>query len=218
MKRIALLTASLLAGAALLPHAASALPPDSETTSETFVTEEVVVEEQVEAPPATIDLSGFQADEEALSGIPGEPPPDAGLLEENWPLPEEEAVGPLKPGRAEKLRQLVRLRQIRTIAQRDPLIQNEKRRAEAARTPEGRRTLMRNYYFLLYQRMVKLEPSLKEDLQLDLVTKLARYEQRRIRPSILVEPYQPLPGSRLSDYQVEEVTVTVVEQETASEE
>ncbi len=220
MKTHAFFAASLLIGVALLPLPAGAEPADQAATAPEAPEETIVVEEAPaesssgssdDEPAQTIDVSSFQE-----TALPDSPEPhfsDAGLLQGDLPEEPAEPAGPLKKGTAEQLRQVIRIRQLRTIAQRDPVIRNERLRAEAARTPEGRRTLLRNYYVLVYNRMVHLEPSLKAELEADLIVKLNRLEQKNIRPSQLVEPYQPLPGSR-----VQERTVIVTTTETVVKE
>ncbi len=105
-------------------------------------------------------------------------------------------TGPVEGGTADALRQAVRLREAKTRALQDPAIIAEKAVADQARTPEGRRTAMRNYYTLLYAKMGKLDKSLKTALEKELAGDLRRLEQRRVYPSELVEAIRPLPGSR----------------------
>ena len=59
---------------------------------------------------------------------------------------------------------------------------------------------MRNYYTLLYTRMEKMDPSLNEELESQLHQVLVRYEQRIVRPSVLIECVKELPGSHSADH------------------
>jgi hypothetical protein len=107
----------------------------------------------------------------------------------------------MKKGTSAQLRQAVRIRQLKTALLADPVIEGELARARCAKTEEGRRVLMRNYYTLLYTRIEKLDPSVYEMAEKELQESLARYEQTKVRPSILIEPgIRPLPGSCSADH------------------
>lgn len=103
-------------------------------------------------------------------------------------------------GGIEKIRRAVRIRELKTAVLEDPAVQAQKEGARCAKTPEGRRVWMRNYYTLLYTKMERLDPSLSEELEAQLHDILVRYEQHHIRPSVLIECVEELPGSRSADH------------------
>lgn len=106
----------------------------------------------------------------------------------------------LKKGSAEQLRQAIRIRELKTQVEEDPEVLTQKAMADCAQTPEGQRVLMRNYYTLLYTKMEGLDPSLKPVLERELHDVLVRYEQHNVRPSVLVEAVDELPGSDSADH------------------
>ncbi|GEM_PF-2573787 len=107
----------------------------------------------------------------------------------------------MKKGTSAQLRQAIRMRQLKTDLLSDPIIQAELARARAAKTPEGHRILMRNYFLLLYTRIEKIDPSLCTLAETELRDALGRYEQHSVRPSVLIEPgICPLPGSSSKDH------------------
>lgn len=114
--------------------------------------------------------------------------------------PAPSGAGALKKGTAEQLRQAIRMRELKTQALCDPAVQAEFEKARAAKTEEGRRVLMRNYYTLLYTKIEKLDASLYELAEKELRESLVRYEQHQVRPSVLIEKVTPLPGSRSEDH------------------
>lgn len=116
------------------------------------------------------------------------------------PSPTPEAADGDKKGNAERLREAVRIRELKTAAGADPRVCEELTKANQAKTAEGRRILMRNYYLLLYTKMEKLDPSLTVPLERELYDNLRRFEQRGIRPSVLIEDVTPLPGSCSADH------------------
>ncbi len=182
----------------------------AEAVTETTVTVETTTVEgpvgtTVETPAAGAEnpFTGVETISEEETFRPGvdEPLP---LIPDTTLPPNFEALpqgggfttGPVEGGTADALRQAIRIREAKTRALEDPAILAEKARADAARTPEGRRTALRNYYTLLYAKMGRLDKSLKPALEKELTADLRRLEQRRVYPSELVEAIQPLPGSR----------------------
>ena len=107
---------------------------------------------------------------------------------------------PLKKGTAEQLRQAIQIRELKTKVLEDPQVVTHRAAAECAKTEEGRRISMRNYYTLLYTKIGQLDPSLTPLLNAQLHDILVRYEQHNVRPSILIECVSPLPGSASTDH------------------
>lgn len=105
------------------------------------------------------------------------------------------------PLTAEQLRQNIRLRELTTqVLRDDPAVTEMQHTAELAKTFEGRRTALRDYYMLLYTKVERLDPSLHDTIEHILYTRLYALEQHRIRPSKLIEPIPVLPGSHSDDH------------------
>ena len=134
--------------------------------------------------------------------------PTAGATPTPLPLPavpETASAIPAAPaalakGSAEQLRQAIRIRELKTQVLEDPEVQAQKEGARCAQTNAGRCVWMRNYYTLLYTKMEKIDPSLTEELEKQLHELLGRYEQHNVRPSVLIECVQELPGSHSADH------------------
>ena len=108
-----------------------------------------------------------------------------------------------KKGTAEQLRQSIQIRELRTVVEQDPEVIAQKATAQIAKTEEGRRVAMRNYYTLLYTKIEKLDPSLQPVLERQLHDVLTRYEQHNVCPtSVLIEPIDAIPGSDSADHEI----------------
>ncbi len=81
------------------------------------------------------------------------------------------------------VKQRIRLREVKTKAQREPAIQAEWDRAGAMKTDYEKRDAMKAFYRLLYGRMTKLDPSLKTPIDALLQQSLARLDQSKIAPT-----------------------------------
>ncbi len=138
------------------------------------------------APPADPEM-------ELLPLIPDTPPAlDLPPPGEAIPQPPD-ITQELKSERAaaveNELRNRIRLRQIKTKALKDPRIQADWERAQTARTEFEKREALKDYYTTLYDRMTKLDSSLKGQIK-DLRTEsLRRLRQHRMAPT---EPLEPL--------------------------
>ncbi len=90
----------------------------------------------------------------------------------------------------EELRGRIRFREAKTKAIKDPAIQSELNRAQAARTDFVKREAMRSYYKLLYARMTKIDASIKPRIAIALAQSLHRLEQDRLKPSEGLDPQE----------------------------
>ncbi|MDD5349191.1 MAG: hypothetical protein PHQ12_03165 [Chthoniobacteraceae bacterium] len=154
-------------------------------------------------PPAAAPASLFPSAPANGAPAPAPSPEPQLAVPETQPTPlPSPAASPdtSKKGSIEQLRQAVRIRELKTVAEEDPQVQEEKAKASLTKTAEGRRILMRNYYTLLYTKMEKLDPSLKEPLELQLHDTLRNYEQHLVYPSVLIENVTALPGSCSADH------------------
>ena len=85
---------------------------------------------------------------------------------------------------AEKQRQRTLLRQTRTKAERNAAVREAWDQAEAASTDAERRYALKQYYNRLYDQILKLEGSLKGEVEDRRKQSLSRLEQTRLRPSV----------------------------------
>lgn len=118
---------------------------------------------------------------------------------EATPAPGTAGQAAPKKGTAEQLRQAIRLRELKTEVKADPAVQAELDKARCAKTEEGRRRWMRNYYTLLYAKIDHLDPTLHDLVVKERIESLLRYEQHMVRPSVLIEPVTSIPGSCAAD-------------------
>lgn len=147
----------------------------------------------------------------AVSAPAAELPPPLPLMPEATPdvpgaipsvqaaKPTPAAVIPVKPplkGSVEQLRQSIRIRELETqVLNADPSIGAWRQVADSARTPNGFRAAMRNYYTLLFSRIEALDPSLKATVENILYQQLVSLEQPSLKPAKLIENIAELPGS-----------------------
>ena len=106
-------------------------------------------------PPATLPREELPGEPSAL--IPELPP--------SVPMPKTTPAEPKKKSSTEQesddLQARIRYREAKTKALQDPKIQAEWDRAEKAKTDPEKREILKNYYKLLCDRMVKIDSSVK---------------------------------------------------------
>jgi hypothetical protein len=83
------------------------------------------------------------------------------------------------------LQQHIRLRQVRTQALADPAIVAQWDRSVAARTDAAKRNALKEYYKLLYERMLKIDASLKPLIVVQATNAQNRLTQARLTPTEL---------------------------------
>jgi hypothetical protein len=133
-----------------------------------------------EAAPPSVDLFPQQEEEEASPT----PPPNGPELPELKEL--DDSFKPKSLGKdADALQMHVLWRQLKNRTLDDPDVQAAKKYAQAARTDLEKRTRLRSYYELYYQRMSALAttPELKLALQALKDVHQAVLAQPRVRPS-----------------------------------
>ena len=143
-------------------------------------------------------LAPAEKDKDRLELMPSKPaqllPPPSGLsLIPEMPLPPEKSrprtvESPIKKrdttADAEDLvRQRIRMREARTKAQREPVVQAEWERAAAMKTDYEKREVLKGYYRLLYGRMARIDPTLKAPIDQQLHESLGQLEQNHIAPT-----------------------------------
>ncbi len=111
-------------------------------------------QEAASSPAQTSPGAALPGDE--ISLIPPLPPPP--------PAAERDARQKLARSTTAKtvdlMKQQIRMRQLKTILSRNPVIVEAQERAATARTDPEKRVALRNYYTLLFARMEKMEGSL----------------------------------------------------------
>jgi hypothetical protein len=96
---------------------------------------------------------------------------------------------------ADELQQRIRYRQVKTRAFNDPGVQAEWERAHAVRTDYEKREAMKSYYKMLFDRMRRIDGSLKRRIAQEEDRALRRLTQSRIDPT---EPLDP--ADRIEQY------------------
>lgn len=124
-------------------------------------------------------------------------------------IPEIPVLKPARKGKANKpaavkkkssteqssddLQARIRYRQIKTRALQDPRLQEQWDAAQTAPTDFEKRTTLRSYYEQLYDRMLKLDPSLRPQVQVARKALRWRFEQRGIQASEAIEEEPEVP-------------------------
>ncbi len=136
-------------------------------------------------PPANVNPA---ADSSAL--IPQPPDTVPKPLAQPAPLPQS-APKPMKLSKTEasieQVRMGIRLYQAKTVALRDPAIQEQIAWAEAAKTDEGKRERLAKYYDMLYARIIKIDATLKPLAAARRKEAIASVVQTNIQKSLPVE-------------------------------
>lgn len=148
--------------------------------------------------PVPAETSPTPAPTSTPALAPAELPTDPGAP--SLTEPAKTPTSAAKKGSSEQLRQNIRIRELKTQVLADPEVEAQLQLAEKAKTEEGRRTLLRNHYALLYTKMEKLDPSLTTVLETQLFVILKGLEQTQVRPTQLTEKVVALPGSRSADH------------------
>ena len=192
MKSLSILFAAVVGGFALAHAEDAAVPTNGAPASPT--------EAATLQPLQTQDLLLAPTLQEVI------PAPAPAFSPAPFEVPSTAAPVPVPAGKgaAEQQREAIKIRELKTVVEEDPEVVAQKSTAECAKTEEGRRVAMRNYYTLLYTKIEKLDPSLEPVLEKQLHGILLRYEQHAVRPSVLIEPIAALPGSHSEDHGITE--------------
>jgi|GEM_PF-2248725 len=197
MKTASFLAAALALSLGMATAAETSPDPAAAATGEAAASGEVITTETVDGEEVVPDSIPIPTDgAEFAPGVVDEPLP---LIPE-FPSGDRGGFGPapggeLRPERAPQLRQAIRIRELRTLVLEDPAVAEQWALAEKAKTYEGRRTALRNYYTLIAKKTIERDASLKEPVNERLKRQLRSLEQRHVRPSTLIEPIAPVPGS-----------------------
>jgi hypothetical protein len=127
----------------------------------------------------------------APSAPPEQPPGSpASLMPEGLPPLDKSPLSKGEKNRTDKtaiaedaLRKRIKLREIKTKALRDPAIQAEWEKSLAARTDYEKRAIMTNYYNLLFDRMLKIDATLKTEIDALRDSYISDVTQKRVAPT-----------------------------------
>ena len=119
--------------------------------------------------------------------------PDEGFTQPDAIIPDERPVGPAVPptfeSAQEKARQLsIRYREVRVQAEKDPKVVSLFEQAEQAKTLEDQRAAMREYYRLLFKKIIAIDRSLAEKCKAMETAYIRRLAQERLEPTIPLNP------------------------------
>jgi hypothetical protein len=130
-------------------------------------------------------------------GAPLEPDgamPDESFTQPDAIIPDETpaqppAVQATFESAQEKARQLsIRYREVRVQAEKDPKVVSLFEQAGQAKTLEDQRAAMREYYRLLFKKIVAIDKSLAEKCKIMETAYLRRLAQERLEPTIPLNP------------------------------
>jgi hypothetical protein len=169
MKVFGLIISAVLATAVLGLYAQDAAPPSVDLYEE---------QNQLEPTPSPIPPNGPDL-------------PEISQLDQNFSKPR--SLGP----QADELRVHKEWRQLKNRTVNDPEVQAAKAYAQSARTDLEKRTRLRNYYDVYYQRMSALAttPELKVALQSLKTRHQDLLDQPRVRPTPNTSTPSPTPSS-----------------------
>jgi len=194
---IRLFIAVLIPVAALLAQEASPTPAAKASPSPS----PVPAPEGVSPPLPVVSPPAGDADVIPMEGgAPLEtkeiPPsmPEESFIQPDAIIPDERPAGP--PGvpatfesAQEKARQLsIRYREVRVQAEKDPKVVSLFEQAGQAKTLEDQRAAMREYYRLLFKKIVAIDKSLAEKCKVMETAYLRRLAQERLEPTIPLNP------------------------------
>jgi len=192
-----------------IPTPSPADSPEASPTpvQATVIPDGTVTTETSPAPAASatpsqdvIPLEGQPQPPDAVVGAPLETsdlaPPDQAMPDESFVDPSSivsDVLPPAAPVAAEsaeeKARQLsIRYKEVRIQVDKDPKVMSLLEQAEEARTEEDRRAAFREYYRLLFKKMVAVDSSLKDRCAVMEEAYIRRLAQERLEPTIPLNP------------------------------
>jgi hypothetical protein len=120
--------------------------------------------------------------------------PDESFTQPDAIIPDERPAGPPAvpatfESAQEKARQLsIRYREVRVQAEKDPKVVSLFEQAGKAKTLEDQRAAMREYYRLLFKKIVAIDKSLADKCKVMETAYLRRLAQERLEPTIPLNP------------------------------
>lgn len=153
------------------------------------------------------------ATQPAPAPAPAAPKEPLGLIPETLePAPKPKGTSLLEPGEVvaaameqkidkttaaqDELNARIKIRELKTKVDRDPKVVAELERANTAPTDFEKREALRSYYTLLYEKIAKLDPTLKKRADEARMRMTHRLDQTRIAPTEPVEPDERVRAER----------------------
>lgn len=180
--------------------------PTPKPLSETEVTEaevgaEEMAREETEAAAGEIDFLPEPTAEDLGAPLDADLPTE-GMTAEDIPNPDDlipddvytgDDMPPPPPtvveSKAEKERKLrVRYQEVKLQALKDPAVRQMREKADIAKTDEAKRQALREYYRLLFEKMVSIDGNLADKCRAMEQAYLRRVGQYRIAPTIPLQP------------------------------
>lgn len=177
------------------PADATATPESSPTPEASPAPESSPAPEASPSPASDIiPLEGqpaIGAPLETSDLAPDQAMPDEAFVDPNAIVPNE--LPPAAPVAAEsaeeKARQLsIRYKEVRTQVDKDPKVVSLFQQAEEAKTQEDKRAALREYYRLLFKKMISIDKSLTDRCKIMEEAYLRRLAQERLEPTIPLNP------------------------------
>jgi hypothetical protein len=137
---------------------------------------------------------GIPLDTQDLSpALPSANIPDAAFTDPNAIIPDEAPAPPAMPVAVESAQEKARLltiryRDVRVQADKDPKVLRMFERSNEAKTDEDKRAALREYYRLLFAKMVSIDKNLEERCRIMEQAYLRRLAQERLEPTIPLNP------------------------------
>lgn len=156
-------------------------PPPLEPAATPAATPDVIPMEG--APLETQDIAPLPAVDQAM--------PDDAFTQPNALVPDEAppAIGQSLDNAQEKARlQNIRYREVRVQVEKDPKVKSLLDQSAKAKTPEDKRAALREYYRLLFKKIVAIDKSLEDKCRNLEVAYLHRLSQDRLEPTIPLNP------------------------------
>lgn len=143
--------------------------------------------------PDVIPMEGAPLDTQDIAPLPtlDQAMPDDAFTQPNALVPDEAppAIGQSLDNAQEKARlQNIRYREVRVQVEKDLKVKSLLDQADRAKTQEDKRAALREYYRLLFKKIVAIDKSLAEKCQLLETSYLHRLAQIRLEPTIPLNP------------------------------
>ncbi len=126
-------------------------------------------------------------------GQPSLSAPDSSFTDPNALVPD----GPPQPPGAPTVREnteendrkmAIRYREVRVQADKDPKVLSLYKQSETAKTDEDKRAALREYYKLLFTKMISIDPALEKKCKMMEEAYIRRLAQTRLEPTIPLNP------------------------------
>lgn len=145
------------------------------------------------ATPDVIPMEGAPLDTQNIAPLPSidQAMPDDAFTLPNAVIPDEAppAIGQSLDNAQEKARlQNIRYKEVRVQVEKDPKVKSLFDQSVSARTQEDKRAALREYYRLLFKKIVAVDKSLEDKCRNLEAAYLRRLAQDRLEPTIPLNP------------------------------